>query len=239
MNEDWKWNNSQSQWVNRFGWCVWCIYIYNLWSAKLRTTMSITWPTQVHLLFRWMEQKQKKRQTNAQIERETKSYRHSSVVKIRIDRHLYSQHLFLIRLSYNSICITSQYRLFLQPHCPWHFIFIRFLFFFLISFVPFCVCALLSYRIDRKASTSDVDWKSGCSGRGWQRTSTTFQFSFRFKPSELSYCDDFTASIAMAWHSCTPCLTLLAMCLQTSSLEFENELKVCREQCIEIAESMC
>lgn len=39
MNEDWKWNNSQSQWVNCFsihGWCVWCIIFYG--------QQWITWP---------------------------------------------------------------------------------------------------------------------------------------------------------------------------------------------------
>lgn len=44
MNEDWKWNNSQSQWVNCFsihGWCVWCIIFYGQQNSMAMNYLTI------------------------------------------------------------------------------------------------------------------------------------------------------------------------------------------------------
>lgn len=55
MNEDWKWNNSQSQWVNCFsihGWCVWCIIFYGQQNSMAMNYLTIYTLCTVHK-FAW------------------------------------------------------------------------------------------------------------------------------------------------------------------------------------------
>lgn len=126
LNEDWKWINSHTKSMSKSVFDSWVVFGANLYIFCGQHNVQrqwITWPmhwdtcaqvcTKQRPPITLRGENKTKAKTKASTEK-TKSYRHSYVVKIRIDRHLYSQHLFQIRLcriirfvSHRSLCVYT------------------------------------------------------------------------------------------------------------------------------------